>query len=98
MNILYSYCQTIAVSEDYTVPDSFPLQSFLDITATRDCRSVEIVDDSLIESTESFSLQLTLGSGPFDTVGNFQITIPETTVVIEDDDRAPTGMSYQYTS
>ena len=68
------------------IPNAFSEAALLDATTSRDCRSVNLIDDATEEPTESFVFRLTLSSGPFDVVGNFQVTIPQTEVVILDND------------
>ena len=72
--------------QDYVVPSSFARSALLDVTTNRDCRVVEILDDSLQESTESFIFRLTLSSGQFDVNGDFQVSVPQTEVFILDND------------
>ena len=52
---------------------------------------MNIIDDSTQEGRESFLFRLMLNGGPVDVVGNFQVTVPTTEVVILDDD-GPSGM------
>ena len=72
--------------EDYVIPVTYSVSAVLDAITSRDCRTVELRNDDLLEDTESFIFRLTLSSGPFDVIGNFQVSVPETTVVILDDD------------
>lgn len=81
----------IVEGEDYVLPVSYSPVSFLFADSIRDCKMVDLVNDSLRESTESLTFHLALSGGPFAVIGNFQIVVPETTVVIQDDDRTPPG-------
>ena len=81
----------IAVNEDYSIPAGYQSSGLLDATTIEECRSVNIVDDATQEVMESFLFRLTLSGGQFDVVGNFQVTVPTTEVVILDDD-GPSGM------
>ena len=72
--------------EDYVIPVTYSVSAVLDATTFRDCRTVDLMNDDLLEDTESFIFRLTLSSGPFDVIGNFQVSVPRTTVVILDDD------------
>ena len=81
----------LAVNEDYSIPPGFQSLGLLDASTIEDCRTVNIIDDATVEGRESFIFRLTLSGGPFDVIGNFQVTVPTTEVVILDDD-GPSGM------
>ena len=85
MLLLILYIQYTVV-QDYTIPPGYSPSALLDATTSRDCRSVNLIDDATEESMESFIFRLTLSSGQFDVVGNFQVTVPQTEVVILDND------------
>lgn len=86
--IVKAYMRSLNFTEnqDYTVPISYQSSALLDATTFRDCRSVDLTDDALEEASESFIFRLTLSTGPFDVIGNFQVTVPQTEVIILDDD------------
>ena len=87
VNLGYNF----AVNEDYSIPAGYQSSGLLDAATIEECRSVNIIDDATQEVMESFLFRLTLSGGQFDVVGNFQVTVPTTEVVILDDD-APLGM------
>ena len=68
------------------IPPGYSQSALLDATTSRDCRSVNLIDDDTEEAMESFIFRLTLSSGLFDVVGNFQVMVPQTEVVILDND------------
>ena len=79
------------MNEDYSIPAGYQSSGLLDATTIEECRSVDIINDAAQEAMESFLFRLTLSDGPFDVVGNFQVTVPTAEVVILDDD-APAGI------
>ena len=79
------------MNEDYSIPAGYQSSELLDATTIEECRSVDIINDATQEAMESFLFRLTLSDGPFDVVGNFQVTVPTAEVVILDDD-APAGI------
>ena len=79
------------MNEDYSIPPGYLSSALLDASTIEECRSVNILDDALLESTESFLFRLTLSGGIFDVIGNFDVTVPQTEVFILDDD-TPSGM------
>lgn len=80
---------SVAENNDYVIPPSYSDVSVLDSTVIRDCKTVDLVDDNLEEPSESFTFRLTLSSN--NVIGNFQVVFPETTVLIQDDDRVSPG-------
>ena len=80
------------MNEDYSLPPGFQSLGLLDEATIEDCRTVNIIDDAIQEGRESFLFRLTLSGGQFDVVGNFEVTVPTTEVVILDDD-GPSGVS-----
>ena len=78
------------MNEDYSVPPGYQSSGLLDANTIEECRSVNIIDDATQEVMESFLFRLTLSGGIFDVIGNFQVTVPTTEVVILDND-APVG-------
>lgn len=85
---IFSYYHNIqyTVNVDYTLPVDYVRSALLDRTISRDCRSVNLIDDTTEEAMESFIFRLTLSTGQFDVFGNFQVTLPQTEVVILDND------------
>ena len=88
-NVLHA--SIFAVDEDYSVPAGFQSSGLLDATTIEECRTVNIINDASQEDRESFLFRLTLSGGQFDVIGNFQVSVPTTEVVILDDD-APSGI------
>ena len=68
------------------IPQNYNPFDLLDTNTFRVCRTVELLNDDLEESTESFVFRLTLSPGVFDSAGAFQNTVPQAEVVILDDD------------
>lgn len=93
-----NYYINIVEGEDYVLPDSYSAVSFLLVGNLRECKMVNLVNDSIVESTESLTFLLELSGDPFAVSGNFTIVLPETTVIIQDDDRILSGVSIRYTA
>ena len=85
------FASILAVGEDYSVPAGYQSSGLLDATTIEECRTVNIINDASQEDRESFLFRLTLSGGQFDVIGNFQVSVPTTEVVILDDD-APSGI------
>ena len=86
----------IVEGEDYVRPVSYSAVSSLSAGNLRECKVVNLVNDSLGESTESFTFELAPDIFLFGLFGNFQIVLPRTTVIIQDDDRILSGVSIHY--
>ena len=79
------------------VPASYSSESLLDVFTPRQCKVVELINDTLAESTEDFTFNLRLSDAMFSVVGNFEVVLPETIIVIEDDDAPPSGTRCYFT-
>ena len=86
VNCIYIIFSGFTEGEDFIRPQNYDPHALLDTNTFRVCRTVDLLNDDLEESTESFIFRLTLSPGEFDSAGAFQNTVPQAEVVILDDD------------